>query len=422
MKRIIITLVFLLNVFFVFSQNQIIKGRLIDENSKEPLPYGNIFYPEKLLGTISNSDGFFTFSIAGAQKSDSIIISYIGYNPLHTTIANCTKKELFELKPLSAKIAEVKVKGKKFKLKTFMRDAIVTYNKNREKEPHSAIAHYREKAKLDGKYIMYMESLGFSVFLGKQFNASPLSNYKFFCKDSKCCVENPKWMSNEKRVATQSEGQISNAGAANLNVFRYIEIDGILSSRHLKKYSFKIDSTYFYNNSYVIRVRFKGNGDNGTIDIFSESKKIMKIECSTKKLWSTISKSRERANVIIRFNYFDNTPYISSIDSYYNYRGFEHFNTLTILVQKFNEFQLTKDEYWSINNYSYNPYIIYRNNIWSNFAVPVDEDYKTIKTDLATDKYCLEKQFVNFSGQWFFPNKSKSELGRKTVLGLKSNF
>ncbi len=423
MKHLIISTLILLIALGAVTQNRVsISSRIIDKKTGGPLPYANIVYPSKSLGTISNSNGYFTFSLAGAQKTDSIIISYIGYKPLRTTISDCMERELIELKPLSTKIAEVEIKREKFKLKKFMQETIALYNKNRKKEPHIAIAHYREKVKADGKYVMYMESLGFSIFLAKQFNAAPLSNYKFFCKDSKCCVENPKWMSREKRVAKQGEGQIPNAGEANLNVFRYIEIDGILSSAQIKKYSFKTDTTYFVNNNYVIRVHFKGNGDDGTIDILSESKKILKISCSTKKQWSTISQHRERANITVQFNYFDDTHYISSIDSYYKYRRFEHFNTLTILVQKFNEFQLTKEEYWSLNNYSLNPYILYHDNIWSEFATPIDSDYKTIETDLTTDKYSLEEQFRNFSGQWFFPNKNKSELARKTIAGLEHNF
>lgn len=423
MKNILIFTILLFIGFLAEAQNKtIISGQLIDNNTKEPLPYGNIIYPVKSLGTISNIDGYFTFSLTDAQKNDSIIISYIGYKPIRTTISDCLENDIFKLKPQVNKIAPVDVKAKKFKLKTFMKEVIAEYNKNKKKDPHIAIAHYREKAKFDGRYVMYMESLGISVFSGNRVDAVPLSNYKFFCEDSRCSAENPKWMSHETRVATRIEGKVSNAGGANLNVFRCFEISGILSVKNSKKYNFKIDSSYFINNNQVISINFKKGESNGTIHVISESKKIVKIECSTKNLWSTKYKKRVRANVNIQFNYFNNAPYISSIVSYYEKDGYEHFNTLTILVQKFNEFQLSKKEYWSINNYSYNPYIIYHQGIWQNFTIPIDDDYKKIESDLATNKFSLEEQFVNFSGQWFFPNKSKSELARKTILKLKSNF
>ncbi len=423
MKNILALAILLFIGFLAEAQNKtIISGQLIDNNTKESLPYGNIIYQVKSLGTISNIDGYFTFSLIDAQKNDSIIISYIGYKSIRTTISDCLENDIFKLKPQVNKIAPVDIKAKKFKLKIFMKEVIAEYNKSRKKDPHIAIAHYREKAKFKGRYVMYMESLGVSVFSGNRFNAAPLSNYKFFCKDSKCSVENPKWMSHEIRVATRSEEQVSNAGGANLNVFRYFEISEILSVKNSKKYNFKIDSSYFNNNNQVISINFKKGESNGIIHVFSESKKIVKIECSTKYLWSTKYKKRVHANINVQFNYFNNVPYISSIVSYYEKDGFEHFNTLTILVQKFNEFLLTKEEYWSINNYSYNPYIIYHQGVWQNFMIPVDDDYKKIETDLATKEFSLEEQFVNFSGQWFFPNKSKSELARKTILKLKSNF
>lgn len=415
-KNIFFTLL-VLSCFQAIGQSDfVVTGKIIDKKTKEPLPYSTIIYQNKSIGTISNVDGYYSLSLYNAQESDSITISYVGYESLNTTIAHCLQVKNINLEPTINEIKEVVVEAEKFKLKSFVKEVISEYNKNRKAEPHIAISHYREKAKDDNKFIMYMESIGYSVYAGKKANVAPLSNYNFFCENTKCYFDNSKWLK------YQEDYSVRPSGGSNLNVFRVFEIGGILSKKHYSKYSFKIDSTYFIGNAPVYCIGFKGNNDAGSMHVFADSKQIFKIECSTNKYWSNVFYKRVNAHVNVQFNYFEDTPFISIINANYKVDGLEYMNTLTVLVQKFNNFKLSKDEYWSFNNYAINPYIEYLPDEWKTYSIDLDKDFEKIAIDLKSNTTALEQHFINNSGRWFFENERKSELAKSKLKELKSNF
>ncbi len=400
----------------------VITGKVIDKKSKEPLPYTTIVYQNKSIGTISDIDGHFTLSLFDASESDSIFISYMGYESIKTIISECIQTKKYKLKPYINELSEVIVTSKKFKLKMFIKEIIADYNKNKRKNPHIAIAHYREKAKEDNQYIMFMESIGYSVFAGKRANAAPLSNYKFFCENTKCHVVNPKWVKYKENSGGYDTQNIAPSGGSNLNAFRYLELWGLLSNKYYKKYSYKIDSTYFIRNNPIYCIRFNGNIAKGTMHVFADSKQLLKIECSINKYWSTAYHKRVDAQISIQFNYFEKTPFILSILAKYKYEKLEYQNYLEVLVQKFNGFELNKKEYWSMNIYDHNPYIEYIPKEWEARNIKIDDDYNRIETDLKSNTTSIEKQFENYSGRWFFTNKKGSELAKSKIKKLKRNF
>ena len=308
-------------------------------------------------------------------------------------------------------------------LEPFMKEVISQYNKNRKKEPHIGISHYREKAKTEGKYIMYMESIGYSIYAGNLRNAAPLSNYKFFYENTKSHTSNPKWVDyKENRGNGIHITNVAPSGGSNLNVFRYFEIKGVLSKKYYKKFNYKIDSTYYIGNKLVRCIDFKGNNTKGSMHVFANTKQILKIECSTDKYWSNAFHKRIDTQVNIQFNYFDKTPFISSIIANYKHKGLEYQNSLTVLTQKFNDFKLTKDEYWSMNSYDLNPYIEYSPKDWKKYDIEIDKDLEKVENDLKSEKFNLNEQFVYSSGRWFSSNNNGAELARTKIKELKTNF
>lgn len=420
------------NIIIIFSvllslqvtgQNEIvINGNIIDKKTKEFLPYATIVLQNKSIGTISNINGYFSLSLFNVEESDSIIISYVGYKPIKTTISECFQTETYKLEPFINELKEIVVASKKFKLKSFIKEVIENYNKNRRKEPHIAIAYYREKAKEGTNYIMYMESIGYSVFAGKQPNAAPLSNYKFFCENTKCHVVNPQWLKYKENSNGYNVQNVVPGGGSNLNIFRYVELNGLLSNKYYKKYTYKIDSTYYIGNNAVYCIDFNGSIAKGRMYVFADSKQILKIEFTTNKYWSTAFQKRVDAQVGIQFNYFEKQPFVSSIHAEYKKENLNYQNNLEILVQKFNNFEFSKEEYWSLNSYDHNPYIEYIPKEWKTKNIQIDMDYDKIASDLNADTITLEKQFVNYSGRWFFKNVKGSELAKSKIKQLKQNF
>jgi hypothetical protein len=405
-------------------QDFTITGKILDKDTKEPLPYATVVYESKSTGTVSDHDGCFTLSIFGANESDSILISYMGYQPLRLSISKCLQSKTHELQEDKFQLNEVVVRSKKFNLKSFVKEIITNYNKNRRNTPHIAIAHYREKAKENNKYVMYMESIGYSVFAGNLAKAAPLSNYKFFCENTRCHVSNPQWVKYKENTFGFDIKTVSPSGSSNLNIFRYLEISGLLSKKHYNKYKFEIDSSYYIGNTPVYCIKFNGNVARGKMHVFPDSKKILKIECTTDRYWSNAFHKRLKAQVSIRFNYFDNTPFVSSILASYKNKELEYQNYLEILVQKFNDFALSESQYWSINDYDSNPYIHYNSEEWLQFDIKKEEEYEKIAIDLSINLTGLDKHFENHSGQWVFLDKhqKENELAKATIKQLIQNF
>jgi hypothetical protein len=70
-------------LLLLFSQGSLgqnpaeIEGRILEQKTREPISYANIFNATTQKGTVSNTDGYFRLAIAGV--SDVIQVSFIGY-------------------------------------------------------------------------------------------------------------------------------------------------------------------------------------------------------------------------------------------------------------------------------------------------------------------------------------------------------
>ena len=425
MRTKIIFMLLFLSSIQVMGQNEIvITGNIIDKKTKEPLPYATIVHQNKSIGTVSNTKGNFTLTLLNAKESDNIIISYMGYKPIEKTISECMKTKTYKLEPQINELGEVVVTSRKINLKAFMRDVIKDYNKNRKDDPHIAIAHYREKAKEGGKYIMYMESIGFLSYSGKQLMDSPLLRYSFIPKNTRCHVTNPEWSKYKENCASNNENVLPGSGN-NYNVFGCMEISGLLSNKDSKKYSYKIDSTYFIGNNAVYIIDFEKDNQKGKVHVFADSKYLIKIEWTTNAYFSNAFHRRVNANVYIQFNYFDNKPFVSSILAEFKKDNLEYQNYLEILSQKFNDIDIREEEYRGLSLFDYNPYIEYDPKEWITRNIENDPDYDKIEKDLTGGKISLEKYFENYSGRWFFKDDKIStwqESGISKIKQLERSF
>ena len=113
---------FLFCILFIFlatnsllSQNFIIKGKVIDSETGEAVPFANV-YPKSdtKLGTNTDFDGYYTIKIPSLE--DSIVVSYIGYvkktkalNP--KLLENNTINLNFQLEPENTKLEEIVIKA-----------------------------------------------------------------------------------------------------------------------------------------------------------------------------------------------------------------------------------------------------------------------------------------------------------------------
>lgn len=92
----------------IWGQTTKIRGKVLDSETKEPMPYVNIAYRNSTIGTISDFNG--NFFLETRTPSDSLIFSVIGYKKY----AIAVKKNVFQqveiaLVPDNIRLAEIVV-------------------------------------------------------------------------------------------------------------------------------------------------------------------------------------------------------------------------------------------------------------------------------------------------------------------------
>lgn len=98
----------------LWGQSQVLKGRVLDEKTNEPVPFASVFINTTTTGTLTNEKGEFTLSVkAGTYE---IIVSIVGYEPL--VYALDTRKKvaasyLFKIQPKTYSLQTVGIKAKR---------------------------------------------------------------------------------------------------------------------------------------------------------------------------------------------------------------------------------------------------------------------------------------------------------------------
>lgn len=94
------------------TQSYIVKGKVIDQATREPIPYVNIGLPGQNIGTLADPDGSFDLSLPESLKDSSIFFSSIGYDRYTGTRSKLSGRSngyIIEMKPNATLLKEVVV-------------------------------------------------------------------------------------------------------------------------------------------------------------------------------------------------------------------------------------------------------------------------------------------------------------------------
>ncbi len=131
----IILLAILLSVGFQFTYGQKTKilGIVLNAETKEPIPFANVFFPDKTIGATSSFDG--SFSLETTDAGDSLFASFIGYRTKAIKISKGIFQEItFELKPENVLLDEVIIFPGENPAEVLLRKIIANKEKNDKKE------------------------------------------------------------------------------------------------------------------------------------------------------------------------------------------------------------------------------------------------------------------------------------------------
>jgi len=90
-----------------------VKGKVIDKETKEPLPFVNVFFVGATIGTTTDFDG--NFSMSTQWATDELGASFVGYTTqqIKVEIGKNNSKLLIELESATATLGEITVKAEK---------------------------------------------------------------------------------------------------------------------------------------------------------------------------------------------------------------------------------------------------------------------------------------------------------------------
>ena len=94
-------------------QAVVVKGRLIDKQTKEALPYSAIYLPSRKTGTVANGEGRFAFHVSQPTSADSVVLSSVGYVSARLPLAkllNQPDEQAIALQPSVQQLTELVVR------------------------------------------------------------------------------------------------------------------------------------------------------------------------------------------------------------------------------------------------------------------------------------------------------------------------
>lgn len=136
----------------------LLRGKVIDREEAEPLPYTSISVIGKSVGTISNQDGEFLLKLPDTMRTDTVLFSCLGYRQFRLPVHEIdTGKVTINLQPVSIQLKEIKVTV--VNPQEIISKIIAKINTNYPREPEIMTAFYREVLKQDSKFIDVAEAV-----------------------------------------------------------------------------------------------------------------------------------------------------------------------------------------------------------------------------------------------------------------------
>ncbi len=249
----------------------ILKGRIFDSKSGEPLPYSAIVHKNSKTGVIANENGIFKFRLAEKFINDSIEFSIIGYRAL--TIPVSILKHGFAdigLEFQTIYLQEFTIKY--FEPLPILQKALSKIEHNYPDQPTNHLSFYREGVFIEGEAMYYSESV--------------IKEYK------------PSYGSHlQDRMTLLQSRSISNINREDTLVFKLkaglqssVQMDLVrnmsdfLDSQLIRYYNFSPAGMVYLNNSFAYAIDFEQKDNirealyKGTIYIEEESFAIVSID------------------------------------------------------------------------------------------------------------------------------------------------
>ncbi|MEM6376672.1 MAG: prolyl oligopeptidase family serine peptidase [Bacteroidota bacterium] len=157
----VLLLLFLTPSLFLKAQNILIKGLVIDQQTKEPLPFVHIQLHEIALGTVTEANGRFQIVIPSKHLNRTLHFSYLGYEDYEISVKELSKKKevSISMKVAAEMLSEVVIRPKKLpSARSILRKVIRNIPENYGTTNILIDGYYRETIKENGVYMKFTDA------------------------------------------------------------------------------------------------------------------------------------------------------------------------------------------------------------------------------------------------------------------------
>jgi hypothetical protein len=221
-----------------------VKGKIIDENSKNILVFADIVLNDTNISTITNSDGMFVLKVPDSLINKTLVISHLGYQKKEINISTFENNSKIALTPAITELKEIEVKSFKnpeelLKLTLKKRGSI--YNNDNT----LMTAFYRETIKKRNKNASLSEAI-------LQIHKQPYGNSKQDAIDLIKSRKKTDYSRLDTLAVKLQGGPFSNLYT---DIIKYPEY--IFTNEDLPLYDFRFDKSTQINDNMVYVINFK---------------------------------------------------------------------------------------------------------------------------------------------------------------------
>jgi hypothetical protein len=180
-----VSMLILLSACSTFAQQDFLRGRLLDAQTQEPVPFATVRVKGNALGVISNMDGGFQIPQKFKDLGGFLVISCMGYEtreiPLDAFLPD--QIGIVRLGPGVLQLSEAVVRAAKIKrlsARAIVRRAIAAIPKNYPTHTFSTVGYYRDYQIRDSNYINLNEAILEVFDQGFQMPDQGTSMVKFY--------------------------------------------------------------------------------------------------------------------------------------------------------------------------------------------------------------------------------------------------
>ena len=397
----------------LLAQSQGVAVTISDKETGEPLPLATIIVAGKNLGTTSDAAGRFSLP-ATLHPNDTIVISYIGYQPIKTTYKQLTSAKVITMLPDARMLKEVVLTAGDFDLPAFMQEVADLYRQQKPKQAHIARSRFERYTRIKGRYVEHTLCAGYLINFGERPEVARLALYAFLAQKTNKSYRHPSFLQYARFYRKQNYTDLPLNGEVGLNAYLFYEAVGPLS--YPEKYKYQLDSTYMLGKQMVFVIIFsskpafaiQSRNCRGRLAVVANSKNLISTEVKGDFLWSKVFFKRITGTLQYRYAYYDNKPFVAYAHTYYQHKQVEEETATIVNWQRFDSLQINSNkELFDIKKFADNP-IVFPDRTLYQFSL-LNLDYTKIQQDLGFAE-SLWQQNRSFDGQLFF---NKTEEGIK---------